>query len=490
MPSFSSVDLTDLLSKEAFFLLDVPGDGFCGLHASMILSVLFEKASESDSSLMTWLHETLALTDNAQILARCAKIVSQDSMVASECLDQGAVDPKVIAIARKDLQNSIDNLTQGRRQHFMHSWRENYEHDVAGLSFDDAVGRLYSLLTQKQVLGSSDLGAVYYLELFRSFGVALSLDFSLYEAPVRAEHQALNTVLGANAIPYQSNFVDLFHFFQRNRFSSDAPRTLWLSQEDITIMQNIMGLSKLSHSFKTFVFNPTNTHWSVSMSPLFCSGLLPFQDVDPGDYRVMDSGSAMKIKFLDSVVRVDLAAVGFSRELSHDNRLFHDEDSSEDMSVDESTTLLPAKGAEDVHAFFTRFCADLVHNATMHSRGGSWKHWSLWEAPSRQRVLRVALARLDSEIASLRNISVKVNAAKSAEIIDWITELTEIRRPALQKMYNNVHGRHSKRNFLIRLLQFLRDKLLYLIMFANTRENRAVAGIDKLPALQSSLRVR
>ena len=76
------------------------------------------------------------------------------------------------------------------------------------------------------------------------------------------------------------------------------------------------------------------------------------------------------------------------------------------------------------------------------------------------RVMREAIARLDKEIADLQSVTSKVTDAKAQELLFWIAELSQVNRPLLDKMYTNLSDKYNKRNALIKLLQYVRDKLV------------------------------
>ncbi len=480
MPDLLSDQLQELIHQNAYMQVDVPGDGFCGMHASIVQWILMVRLAQPDSPFRKWLRDCLALADNSALLDRCSRIPHLQGQIRTFCREDASM--VVVAARIKNVLQAyhatFESLTLS--QGFAAVCRPYYSDNVAGMNFDVAIATISLSLVQNGQLTGSCRDTLYYKEVFRACCSAVSGLFRQNEGAYKQERDDANVILGVNAIPYEVKFFSLWAQYQSKEFSVDAPRDCWLTSDDLAVICQVMQLTSSSEQFGVSCHSG-GTHWLVELVPSFSSGILGLCEVDPGEYWVRERGSPRKVKHVaEPVVYVDenfapLHSQGGAAESSSVHNPVHPQ-------AEELLSLLDSRGQDsDLRTVFYDFRLRLMCSARMEGRGGCLSGYSLWQDPCRMRVLREAISRVDKEISDLQDVSKTVSNDKAQELLFWIAELSEVSRPALEKMYTGLCEKYNKRNVLIKFLQYVRDK--FLSLFVDTGERLAMTYIIGLAPL-------
>lgn len=481
MPSLLSDQVSELTRQEAFMQVDVPGDGFCGMHASITQWILMLRFAQPGSPSRNWLRDSLALGDDVLLFERCASVPIVHDQI-QRFWDNPDASLSAVAEHAKTVLGRYDALLNllAINQGFGAACCLRFDADTAGMSFDAAISAISQSLVENGRLTNSCRDTLYYQEVFRACCRIVSDTFQENEADFKQEREEHNAILGVNAIPYEVNFFHLWAYYQDKGFAVDAPHTCWLSSDDMNVIRRVMQLESSAERLGVRCYSG-GTHWLVELAPSFSAGIRGLCEVDSGEYWVRERGSPRKVKHLaEPVVYVDenfapLHSQGGEAERSSVHNPVHPQ-------AEESVPLLDASGQDsDLRGYFNDFCQALMRSARMEVRGGCLSGYSLWQDPCRMRVMREAIARLDKEIADLQSVTSKVTDAKAQELLFWIAELSQVNRPLLDKMYTNLSDKYNKRNALIKLLQYVRDKLVS--WFVDTGEKLAITNIAALVPL-------
>ena len=177
MPDLLSEQLQGLIRQNAYMQVDVPGDGFFGMHASIIQWILMVRLAQPDSPFRKWLRDCLALTDNIVLLDRCSRIPCLQRQIQT-FWHEDATTMVVVARIKDALQVYHDTFESLRlNQGFVSVCRTYYDDNVAGMTFDAAISTISLSLVQNGRLTGPCCDAVYYKEVFRA---CCSAVFSLF----------------------------------------------------------------------------------------------------------------------------------------------------------------------------------------------------------------------------------------------------------------------------------------------------------------------
>ncbi len=479
MPDLLSEQLQELIRQNAYMQVDVPGDGFCGMHASIIQWILMVRLAQPDSPFRKWLRDCMALTDNIALLDRCSRIPRLQGQIQTfwhEDANMMVVGARIKS-ALQAYHDALESLTLN--QGFAAVCRPYYDDNVAGMTFDAAISTISLSLVQNGRLTGPCRDTLYYKEVFRACCSAVFSLFRQNEGAYKQERDEANAILGVNAIPYEVRFFQLWARYQDKGFHVDAPRDCWLSSDDMVVIREVMQLTPSAEQFGVSCHSG-GTHWLVELAPSFSAGVSGLSEVESDEYLVRERGSPRKIKHLhEPVVYVDENFEPLNHSDNGGDSTFHNPVLAEATDV---TPLLASGGLDSgLRKVFNDFRLGLMRSARMEGRGGCLSGYSLWQDPCRMRVLREAISRVDTEIGDLQDVSKTVSDDKAQELLFWIAELSQVSRPVLEKMYAGLCEKYNKRNVLIKFLQYVRDKLVSL--FVDTGERLAMTNIVGLAPL-------
>lgn len=449
----------------------VPGDGYCGLHACLVHTLLatqFMNSSQSHTdftamrdALLACKDDIDALPDNAveffrlgssSLPTRMHDIFSefpawQRAWRAQLDTQEGVSKAILLKYYAEHLDNlnafcaySAPGALDG--SDFFRAWRDAYEQGPYAPESDNSSTFSEALADYAAIFVSGSIRDSYhddptYLNLFGSFCQA----YANSTTRQREQNERINFMNGGEeAISF--HFDELFAYFNdtlgsgSNPFEIGAPQTYWLGDEDVRLILDRTVMPNCNFEFVGLnASNPSRVHWEVTAS----------------------NG------FMRSTPSLDWA--NRQRALVYCNTKVDAQPFRGAYSPQVDFSLLPLSAGIVV---FTEAIRDIVDLQT-----GSA---SFWDTPKKMKTLQDAETRLSEEIQAFEIACNTGRLDLAEDEVEDLSVAVENMRVAIDDFrmtYAALDQEYARFNILLKICIWIRDKVMQMI-------DKVMQRIDKV----------